>query len=72
MLAVALDARRIRWPPARNRDTFDVRYRDSKWTPVNASELYDVGLMKTFAASMLRLLSARTPDKLLVARPGQT
>lgn len=58
MLAAALRARRIRWPPARNRDTFDVRYRDSKWTPINASELYDVELMKTFAARKSAPLSS--------------
>lgn len=50
MLAAALKARRIHWPPARNRNTFDARFREMTWTNIDVGKLYDVELMKEFAA----------------------
>lgn len=54
MLAIALKAQRLLWPPSQDRDSYKVGYNRQHWSMVEASEIYDMESIAEYAASTYR------------------
>jgi hypothetical protein len=50
MLAVALKAQKMLWVPSLDRDTYRVAYNKQKWRLVEATEIYDMESIVSFAS----------------------